>query len=88
MAARSTALWACGRTAYAIECASPQLPRPRPCPALQNSCSGITVATPLAAIGIGSFGPLDLRTGSPTYGYITTTPKPGLAKRRRGWPYP
>ena len=33
--------------------------------------------TPLAAIGIGSFGPLDLRTGSPTYGYITTTPKPG-----------
>ena len=34
-------------------------------------------ATPLAAIGIGSFGPLDLRTGSPTYGYITTTPKPG-----------
>ena len=33
--------------------------------------------TPLAAIGIGSFGPIDLRTGSPTYGYITSTPKPG-----------
>ncbi len=33
--------------------------------------------TPLAAVGIGSFGPIDLRTGSPTYGYITSTPKPG-----------
>ncbi|NEN86715.1 ROK family protein [Paenibacillus elgii] len=29
------------------------------------------------AIGIGSFGPIDLRLGSPTYGYVTTTPKPG-----------
>ncbi len=30
---------------------------------------------PLQAIGIGSFGPLDLNPSSPTYGYITTTPK-------------
>ncbi|MCI3923173.1 ROK family protein [Paenibacillus sp. TRM 82003] len=29
------------------------------------------------AIGIGSFGPLDLDRTSPTYGYVTTTPKPG-----------
>ena len=29
------------------------------------------------AIGIGSFGPVDLTPGSPTYGYITTTPKAG-----------
>lgn len=35
--------------------------------------------TPLSAIGIGSFGPLDLDLASPTYGYITTTPKPGWA---------
>lgn len=28
------------------------------------------------AIGIGSFGPIDPVPGSPTYGYITTTPKP------------
>jgi fructokinase len=34
---------------------------------------------PLAAIGIGSFGPIDLNLKSPTYGYITTTPKPGWA---------
>ena len=35
--------------------------------------------TPLAAIGIGSFGPLDPRPVSPTYGTITSTPKPGWA---------
>jgi fructokinase len=34
---------------------------------------------PLAAIGISSFGPVDLRAASPTFGYITTTPKPGWA---------
>jgi fructokinase len=33
----------------------------------------------LAAIGVASFGPVDLRLDSPTYGYITTTPKPGWA---------
>jgi len=32
---------------------------------------------PLAAIGIASFGPIDLRRDSPTYGFITSTPKPG-----------
>lgn len=32
---------------------------------------------PLAAIGIASFGPVDLHTDSSTYGYITKTPKPG-----------
>ena len=31
----------------------------------------------LKAIGIAAFGPLDLDLNSPTYGYITTTPKPG-----------
>jgi fructokinase len=31
----------------------------------------------IAALGIASFGPVDLNTQSPTYGYITSTPKPG-----------
>jgi fructokinase len=30
-----------------------------------------------AALGIGSFGPADLLASSPTWGYITSTPKPG-----------
>ncbi len=34
---------------------------------------------PLAAVGIGSFGPIDVRRSSPTWGFITTTPKPGWA---------
>ncbi len=33
----------------------------------------------LAAIGVAAFGPLDPEPSSPTYGYITTTPKPGWA---------
>jgi fructokinase len=31
----------------------------------------------IAAVGAGCFGPLDLRTSSPTWGHITTTPKSG-----------
>lgn len=31
----------------------------------------------LAAIGFGSFGPIDPRPASPTFGYILSTPKPG-----------
>jgi fructokinase len=38
-------------------------------------CSG-----QLAAIGIASFGPVDLNSDSRTYGYITTTPKYGWAQ--------
>ena len=33
----------------------------------------------IEAIGIASFGPIDLHIGSPTYGFITSTPKPGWA---------
>src|SRR5438093_13693213 len=33
----------------------------------------------LAGIGIGSFGPVDIQRSSPTWGRITTTPKPGWA---------
>ena len=48
----------------------------------------------LAAVGIASFGPLDLNPASPTYGYITSTPKPdwnyvdlhGLVARALGLP--
>jgi len=31
----------------------------------------------IAAIGVGCFGPLDLDRTSPSFGYITNTPKPG-----------
>ena len=32
---------------------------------------------PVAALGIASFGPVELDRGSPRWGYITDTPKPG-----------
>src|SRR6187399_3775238 len=32
---------------------------------------------PVRALGIASFGPVDLKPGSPTYGSITSTNKPG-----------
>jgi len=34
----------------------------------------------LAAVGIASFGPVDLNPASPTYGYTTTTPKSGWSQ--------
>jgi fructokinase len=33
----------------------------------------------IKAIGIGSFGPIDINEKSETYGYVTSTPKPGWA---------
>jgi fructokinase len=34
---------------------------------------------PIRAIGLGSFGPVDLHPQSPRFGFITSTPKPGWA---------
>lgn len=38
-----------------------------------------TAGKKLLAIGVGSFGPVDPNPRSSTFGYITTTPKPGWA---------
>jgi fructokinase len=49
---------------------------------------------PVEALGVGSFGPVDIRPDSPTWGTITTTPKPGwgdtdvVAALRAGLPVP
>ncbi|MCI6947717.1 MAG: ROK family protein [Oliverpabstia sp.] len=48
----------------------------------------------IASLGVACFGPIDLRRNSPTYGYITTTPKKvwanvdivGILKRALGVP--
>jgi fructokinase len=40
----------------------------------------ITSLGRLAGLGIASFGPLELRPASPSYGFITTTPKPNWSE--------
>ena len=35
----------------------------------------------IVSLGIGTFGPVDLREGSDTYGWITKTPKPGWSNK-------
>ncbi|MGD0501215.1 MAG: ROK family protein [Steroidobacteraceae bacterium] len=37
---------------------------------------------PIHALGVASFGPVDLTESSPTYGFITSTPKPGWRNTR------
>ncbi len=39
----------------------------------------MSIHGPIGALGIASFGPVDLAPTSPTYGYITSTPKAGWA---------
>lgn len=39
-----------------------------------------------AAIGVGAFGPADVHAGSPTWGQVTSTPKPGWGHTALGGP--
>jgi len=50
-----------------------------PAATIARAIAFFTQQSPLAALGIASFGPIDLDRRSPTYGFITTTPKPGWA---------
>jgi fructokinase len=58
-----------------LEAAS--FPTGEPAESLQQAITFFrdTAGRRLAALGIASFGPIDLECTSPTYGYITTTPK-------------
>ena len=62
--------------------AEARFPTTTPAQTLQHAAEFFTeqaARTPLAALGVASFGPLDLDPRSPTFGFITTTPKPGWA---------
>jgi len=54
-------------------------PRETLAAALQFFHAQQAVHGPLDALGIGSFGPVDLHPASERFGYITSTPKPGWA---------
>ncbi len=45
--------------------------------AVEFFAEAVRQGTRLDALGIGSFGPVELRSGHPRWGHITSTPKPG-----------
>ena len=49
---------------------------------LQRAVNELRTTGPLDAVGVASFGPVDLRLGSRTYGNILDTPKPGWSGAR------
>jgi len=53
------------------------IPTTRPAETIAATIEALAAASPFDAVGIGCFGPVDLRPGSPTWGHITATPKPG-----------
>lgn len=57
--------------------AEEEFPTTEPGPTLERIISFFRRSPAVAALGVGSFGPLDLDPDSPTWGHITSTPKPG-----------
>jgi fructokinase len=55
------------------------LPTTSPDESLARAVEFFRTHEPCAALGIASFGPVDLDPASPTMGFITRTPKPGWA---------
>lgn len=55
------------------------IPTRDPRATLAEAAAWFATQGPLTALGIGSFGPVELDRASPKWGFITTTPKPGWA---------
>ncbi len=54
-----------------------QIPTTSPTETLQRTLEWFAQHDAISALGIASFGPVDLDNNSDTWGYITDTPKPG-----------
>jgi fructokinase len=59
--------------------ATATIPTTNPAETIARAVAFFEREGPVAALGIGSFGPVDRRPTSTTWGHITTTPKPGWA---------
>lgn len=59
--------------------AETSFPTTTPSETLRQVVDFVRAQRAVAAVGVASFGPLDLDPGSARYGWITTTPKPGWA---------
>lgn len=64
--------------------ASATFPTTTPAETIGHAAEFFEREGPLDALGIGSFGPVDLDRESPTWGFIATTPKPGWAQTEAG----
>ncbi|MCC6926638.1 MAG: ROK family protein [Novosphingobium sp.] len=62
--------------------AQTQIPTTTPDETLQRAIEWFQGQGGIAALGIASFGPVDLDPASPTWGSITDTPKPGWSQAR------
>ena len=59
-------------------CSEPvTIPTTTPHQTLERVIDALRAQGPVDGIGVAAFGPLDLHAGSPTFGYVTSTPKPG-----------
>jgi fructokinase len=59
--------------------ATESIPTTTPTETIARAVAFFEQEGPVDALGIGSFGPVDQLTSSPSWGHITTTPKPGWA---------
>jgi len=59
--------------------AAETIPTTTPTETIDRAVEFFERAGPVDAVGIGSFGPVDRNVMSPTWGQITSTPKPGWA---------
>jgi fructokinase len=57
--------------------AEEEFPTTSPAETIERAVAFFTGRPRPAAVGIGAFGPVDVAAGSPTWGHVTTTPKPG-----------
>jgi fructokinase len=55
------------------------IPTGQPAQTLAEASAWLATQGPIGAIGIASFGPVELDPASPRWGFITNTPKPGWA---------
>jgi fructokinase len=57
--------------------AEEEFPTTSPAETIERAVAFFAERSRPAAIGIGAFGPVDVDSGSETWGHVTTTPKPG-----------
>jgi fructokinase len=72
--------WVCGVADRPAEpLATETFPTTSPAETVARAVRFFTENGPVDVLGVGAFGPVDIHRSSPTWGTITTTPKPGWA---------